>query len=122
MDTSILEIVFETLESILQSSREKWGLQSDLVKDLKVDSDDLSFIFVPEVEKKAEVRIPVEEWSRVSTIQEVVTLIEKYKLTSHDHRFGRLQKDGQIIFLQNDSQRTKRRSMPIVTLFAQKLG
>ncbi len=44
MSAEIEEAVWETLEAILLSSRENWRATDNLVKDLKVDSDDLSFI------------------------------------------------------------------------------
>jgi acyl carrier protein len=47
---------------------------------LKIDSDDLSFNFVPELEKKLKIeKIPMEEWANVSIIQEVIDLLQKYK-------------------------------------------
>ena len=73
------EAVWETLEGILLTSRSKMRASDYLVRDIKIDSDDLSFIFVPEVEKKLKVKIPVEEWSRVYTVQDAIDLLKRYK-------------------------------------------
>jgi acyl carrier protein len=73
------ETVWETLESILLCSRNELSPSASLVDDLKIHSDDLSFIFVPELEKKLRVKIPVEEWDNVYTIQNAIDLLNKYK-------------------------------------------
>jgi acyl carrier protein len=75
------EAVWETLESILLRSRNGLSANARLVRDLKIDSDDLSYIFVPELEKKLKVKIPVEEWCNVSTIQDAIALLIKYGRT-----------------------------------------
>ena len=79
MSDKIEEAVWETLESLLLLPRSNWRVTDDLVKDIKVDSDDLSFIFVPELEKRLGMRVPIDEWSTVSTVQEVIELLRKYK-------------------------------------------
>jgi acyl carrier protein len=53
-------------------------LSADLVRDLKVDSDDLSYIFVPTVQEQLHVRIPVDEWGKVYTVQDAIDLLKQY--------------------------------------------
>ena len=75
----IKEAVLETLEELLSTPRSKLKMEDHLTYDLHIPSDELSFIFVPELERKLKVRIPVKEWSSVGTIQEAVGLLRKYK-------------------------------------------
>jgi acyl carrier protein len=42
-----------------------------LVKDLRADSDDLSFGFIPEVERKLGIEVPSRAWSEVYTVADV---------------------------------------------------
>lgn len=60
-DREIEEAVFEVLEDILLRPRSEFRLVDQLGPDLKVDGDDFSFIFVPELEKKLKITVPVEE-------------------------------------------------------------
>ena len=52
IDDLIIDIVWEVIESILLKSRNHFAVSDHLVHDLKISSDDLSFIFVPELEKR----------------------------------------------------------------------
>ena len=51
------------------------GISDRLVKDLKRDSDDFSFIFVPRLEQRLGVKVPVLEWQTVYTVQDAVDLL-----------------------------------------------
>lgn len=48
-----------------------------LVKDLKIASDDLSFLFAPEVERSFGIKIAQEEWANVYTVADAVNLVQK---------------------------------------------
>jgi acyl carrier protein len=47
----------------------------DLVRDLKIDSDDLSYIFVPYITEAFSVDVPNFEWKKVNTIGDTVRLV-----------------------------------------------
>jgi acyl carrier protein len=49
------------------------------VGDLRLDSDDLSFVFVPLLEKQLGVKIPVREWDHVYTVQDAIDLFVRYR-------------------------------------------
>jgi hypothetical protein len=54
------------------------GGRLHLVRDLRIDSDDLSFILVPNVEARCGVTPPTLEWANVTTVDDVVALIVKH--------------------------------------------
>ena len=78
-DSEVEEAVLETLEELLEVERSELKLEDHLTYDLHIPSDELSFIFAPELERKLKVSVPVEEWSSAGTIREVVGLLGKYK-------------------------------------------
>lgn len=53
-----------------------------LVVDLKITSDDLSFVFVPEVQRQLGVKIPAEEWNAVYTVADAIHLLARYRAGS----------------------------------------
>jgi acyl carrier protein len=75
----IEELVFEVLERILMLPMGKIKLTDHLIRDLKMDSDDASFDFALGLERMLGIRIPVEEWSKVCTVQETIDLLKKYR-------------------------------------------
>lgn len=54
------------------------ALSDDLVLDLRIDSDDLSYVFVPELEQRFGITIPAGEWESVHTVQDAVSLLERF--------------------------------------------
>jgi len=78
-DIDIRNAVFEVLEDILKRPKDEFHVTDRLVRDLKVCSDDLSFLFVPELEKRVNAKVPVEEWHEVFTVQDTIDLLRKYK-------------------------------------------
>ena len=78
-DKNIKRAVFEMIENILVKPRSKFRVTDKLVSDLKINSDDLSFIFAPEREKKLGIEVPAEEWSEVYTVQDAINLLKKYR-------------------------------------------
>ncbi len=75
----VIDAVWEVIESILLKSRDRFTTRDHLVHDLKISSDDLSFIFVPELERRLGINIPVSEWDNVGTVQEAIDLLKRYK-------------------------------------------
>jgi acyl carrier protein len=80
----VVHVVMDTLRDLIgrplfrRSRARVVHLSADLVRDLKVDSDDLSYIFVPTVQERLHVRIPVDEWDKVYTVQDAIDLLKQY--------------------------------------------
>lgn len=72
------EAVLETIADILLCDKAELWLSARLVDDLNIDSDDLSLMFVPDLEKRLKVKIPIKEWNNVYTIQDAIDLLRKY--------------------------------------------
>jgi acyl carrier protein len=69
----------DILEDILRRPKETFRMMDHLHRDLKMDSDDFSFLFVPMVSKRLRVSIPVSEWGATDgTVAGMVDLIAKY--------------------------------------------
>jgi acyl carrier protein len=69
----IEELVFTLLEDILMMPRSKINVTDQIIKDLKMDSDDANFMFVPELERRLEIEVSEKEWSKDRTVQDVLT-------------------------------------------------
>jgi hypothetical protein len=74
----IAPIVLEVLAHILCRTPDPNWLDQDLTNDLHIDSDDLSYIFVPELVARFAVEIPRDEWGRVNTGQDACALLARY--------------------------------------------
>lgn len=72
------EAVLEVIERELAIPRARVQKTDDLVKDLGIDTDDLSFLFVPGLEKKLGKKVPVSEWDTVFTVQDAIDLLTRY--------------------------------------------
>lgn len=77
-DEYIHATVVKILENVFLHPKEKLKLTDKIIEDLKMDSDDFSFLFVPMLEKATRIKVPVEKWARVITIEDVIRLLEKY--------------------------------------------
>ncbi len=74
----IENIVFEVLEDILKRPRDEIVLSHLLVNDLKIDSDDFSFLFVPKIEQLLKIQTSQNDWDRVFTVQDVINVLKLY--------------------------------------------
>jgi hypothetical protein len=54
------------------------SLDARLVKDLHIGSDDLTFVFVPVLEKRLRVAVPTHEWRTVLTGRDAARLLERH--------------------------------------------
>lgn len=81
----VQDVVLSKLEEILARSRSSFSNDDDFTETLKIDSDDISFWFIPEVEAELGVSVPRSEWRTVATIGEVCEL-----LVVHCERKGKL--------------------------------
>ena len=50
----------------------------DIVRKLRISSDDLSFGFIPGVEEELGVSVPREAWFKVQTVRQVCELLETH--------------------------------------------
>ena len=71
----IARVVRVTLADLTGVSAEAIRAEDRLVEDLKVTSDDLSFVFVPEVERQLGLRVRTERWRSVHTTQDAIDLL-----------------------------------------------
>lgn len=51
----------------------------ELLSDVNIDTDDISFLFIPEIERSFDVKFSVKQWSKVGSINEIVDLIQSTK-------------------------------------------
>ena len=51
---------------------------SDDLADLDVDTDDWSDLFVPDLQKRLGVSVPVKEWGRATTVSRMAEMLTKY--------------------------------------------
>ncbi len=77
------DVVFGVLSEMMCTPKHKLCCQlqvSDrLVKDLRIDSDDLSFILIPKLEEWVGREIPQADWDRVWSIQDAIDLVAGLK-------------------------------------------
>jgi acyl carrier protein len=77
MDYRVIEdAVLEVLEDILGRSRTTFTLEDRFVRDLRISSDDLTFVFVPNLEKRLNVKVPIAAWGEVETGRDVIALLQ----------------------------------------------
>ncbi len=71
-------IVREVLADLTGLDADAISLEKLLGKELRITSDDLTFVFVPTVEKRLKVKVPVSEWRQVWTGRDAVNLLKMY--------------------------------------------
>lgn len=74
----IKEEVYKMVRDLLGDEKYPINDADDLVKDLCITSDDLSFVFVMKLSSKFNVKIPNKEWMKISTVGESVELFCEY--------------------------------------------
>ena len=72
-----LRAVIAIAASELGIPPERIGPDTDLVRDLGADSDDLSFGYVPEVHRCFGIALPNDEWLRIATPRDTVEAVLK---------------------------------------------
>jgi len=66
------QIVIETLEALSGMERKQIHGSDELLHDLHITGDDLSFVFVPEVERALGVKTDPSVWNNVSTVRDAI--------------------------------------------------
>ncbi len=74
----VRQVVLSKLAEILKCPKDAISLDQRVVDDLRVDSDDLSFWFIPGVESSLGIDVPNKEWRGVSTVRQVCALLEEH--------------------------------------------
>jgi acyl carrier protein len=76
--TNIVQrIVISNLEKYRDFGRDI-SLDDDVVRTLRVDSDYLSFRFIPNVEKELGISVSQKDWYKVNTVREACEMLEAY--------------------------------------------
>lgn len=70
-------VVFDSLEDILMIPQYRIQRTDLLLRDLKLDGDDFSFLFVPNLEKVLQVKTTQEEWDKVYTVQDAIDVFTR---------------------------------------------
>lgn len=70
--------VLEILEDLSDIPKDKIKLDSRLIEDLRITSDDLSFVFALQLQKILMIKIPLCEWKQVHTVRDTIKLFEKH--------------------------------------------
>lgn len=70
--------VLEILEDLSDIPRKKINLDARLIEDLRISSDDLSFVLALQLQKRLKIKIPLYEWEQVHTVSDTIKLFEKY--------------------------------------------
>lgn len=76
--SEIAQFIKSIFEDILCRPVNYGEFSAQVVGELLIDTDDISFIIIPKIQKKYHLEIPKEEWMRIRTIQDTINLIDKY--------------------------------------------
>lgn len=72
--------VLEILEDLSDIPRKNIKLDARLIEDLRISSDDLSFVLALQLQKRLKIKIPLWEWEKVYTVRDTIKLFEKYSM------------------------------------------
>lgn len=75
VNKDIIQVLYEILRDDMAIKINDVGL-SELLANY-ADSDDLSFIFIPMVEARFDVKIPAKKWSEVGSLEEIAQMLEE---------------------------------------------
>jgi acyl carrier protein len=76
-------VIVEVIDKLVPGYSTRMNPNDDLVQDLHIDSDDLSFYFVPEVERRLGIHLPADAWSSVARIGEIAAMISAHQRQQH---------------------------------------
>ena len=72
------DLVRELLGHLLRIPPESLRPEQRLARDLRLDGDDYGMWLVPELQKRLRIRPSISEWNSVSTVGELVALMERH--------------------------------------------
>jgi acyl carrier protein len=76
---TVEQIVLDVIEQELAIPRSRiTSGELEFVRDLHMDSDDLSLLFIPQLESRLGVNIPAAEWLMAYSIGDVIDLLERH--------------------------------------------
>lgn len=73
------QIVDRLLRDVLLQPSRTFRGDENLTTNLRIDGDDLSFWFIPELMKAAGIRVPIERWLSVSTVDDCADVILEFQ-------------------------------------------
>jgi len=76
-DNPIADAVFRALE-FCGANPDDARRETTPVRCLGILDDDLSYVFVPEVEESLGVTVLLSEWETVSTVGEIISMLHRY--------------------------------------------
>ena len=74
--TKIERIVLSVIEDLTDRELCESDLDLDLTLDLKITSDDLSFVFVPNLQSDLGIEVDAREWRKVHSGRDAAVLLE----------------------------------------------
>jgi hypothetical protein len=75
--SSVEGVVTQVIKEIV-GKKTSFTLSDNLMRDLRICSDDLSMYFVPEVERRLNVKVPINEWRPVETGHDACAVLQKH--------------------------------------------
>ena len=80
-----IQTIYDVLQGPLELDIEKIGISDNLVR-LDVDSDEWSFVFIPELNKRLGCSSSVDDWKNLNpTINEIAEMYERLMTKPADH-------------------------------------
>lgn len=78
-DDDILQVVGSVLRDVTRRGNLVLRLHDRFAEDLKIDGDDMSFLFAPRLERAFGIRVRLADWSTVGTVADLVRLVRAYR-------------------------------------------
>jgi acyl carrier protein len=74
---TVRETVYVVLADLSHRATSEIGDDDELVADLSIDGDDLSFEMIPELERRFGRRTNLDDWNDVWTVRDVIRVFER---------------------------------------------
>lgn len=74
---NVHDLVFNKIAELTRFRVEEILLDHTLLGDIRLDEDDFSFLFVPELEAAIGRELPQADWNEVRTVGDVIRMIER---------------------------------------------
>jgi hypothetical protein len=83
-DTTVVNEIVNLLDDMVPGYPARANAEDDLVRDLHINIEDLWSYFVPEIERRLNAKIPIDEWPSW-TIREIADLVSRYAVVSANY-------------------------------------